>query len=102
MEWPAHLPANRPPCTPTSVGILRLAAQLDDVLRGRALSALHHVELDLVTLGQGLEALSRDRRVMNEAILLSTLRSDEAEALGIVEPLHGSSRTHYLLLMCVL
>src|SRR5688500_1877901 len=68
--------------------------QLRDVLCGRALLALHHVELDTLTLAQGLEALALDGRVMDEAVLLAALGRDEAEALRVVEPLHGAGRTH--------
>src|SRR5258708_7046598 len=60
--------------------------QLDDVLRRRALLALHDVELDPLTLGQALEALGLDRRMVDEAVLLTVLGRDEAEALGVVEP----------------
>ena len=35
---------------------------------------------------------------MHEAVLATILRRYEAEALLIIEPLHGTSRTHYLLL----
>src|SRR5437763_322852 len=72
----------------------RLAAELDDVLRSRALRALNHVELHGLALGEGLEAVTLDGGVMHEAILLAVRGGDEAEALGVVEPLHGAGRTH--------
>src|SRR5689334_17878104 len=72
----------------------RLAAELDDVLSGRALGALDHVELHGLALGEGLEAVTLDGGVMHEAILLAVRGGDEAEALGVVEPLHGAGRTH--------
>ena len=54
------------------------------------------VELDGRTLGEGLEALGLDGAVMDEAVLAAVLRRDEAEALLIVEPLHGSRSTHQM------
>src|SRR5690348_3838743 len=60
---------------------LRLARDLRHVLGGRTLLSLHDLELDEVTLGERLEAVPLDRRVMNETILLSILRRDEAKPL---------------------
>src|SRR5690348_4088447 len=68
--------------------------QLRHVLGCRAFLSLHDVELDALPLTEGLEAAAFDGRMMNEAILLSILRRDEAEALLIVEPLDGTGRTH--------
>jgi hypothetical protein len=51
-----------------------------------ALLPLNDVELDDVALGQALEALRLDRGVMDEAVLLTTVRRDESEALRVVEP----------------
>src|SRR5262249_5573076 len=65
-----------------------LTADADDVLRGGALLALHDLELDLFTLGEGLETLALDRGVVHEAILRAAIGGDETEALGLVEPLH--------------
>ena len=70
----------------------------DDVLRGGALLALHHIELDLLALGQRLESTGLNGRVMNEAVLLSVLSGEEPEALVVVEPLDGAFRTHNRLL----
>src|SRR4051812_43477045 len=72
----------------------RLAAELDDVLRSRALRALNHVELHGLALGEGLEAVSLNGGVVHEAILLAVRGGDEAKALRVVEPLHGAGRTH--------
>src|SRR5687768_12279625 len=72
----------------------RLAAELDDVLGGRALLALHDVALHALTLGERLEAAALDGRVVDEEILAAVLGRDEAEALGVVEPLDGAGRTH--------
>jgi hypothetical protein len=62
----------------------------NDVDRFGALLALARLELDLGTLGQRLEAVARDVRVMYEEILAAVLGGDEAVSLGIVEPLDGT------------
>src|SRR6266576_6034550 len=62
----------------------------NDVDRLGALLALARLELDLGTLGQRLEAVAGDVRVMHEEILAAVLGGDEAVSLGIVEPLDGS------------
>src|SRR5690242_16873620 len=62
-------------------------AELRHVFGGRALLALDDVELDTLAFGQGLEARPLNGRMMNEAVLLSVLGSDEAEPLAVVEPL---------------
>src|SRR5438552_4628545 len=54
-----------------------------------ALGASGHLELDPVTLGEALEALSLDGAEVHENVL-ATLLSDESEALRVVEPLHCS------------
>src|SRR5688500_14011154 len=72
------------------------SADLDDVLGGGALLALDDLELDPVAFLQRLEAVPLNRRIVNEAVLLAVLRRDEAEALRVVEPLHGTGRTHAL------
>src|SRR4051794_21536185 len=56
----------------------------------RALGALLGLELDVRALGQRLEAVATDRAEMNENVLPAVSRRDEPEALGVVEPLHGS------------
>src|SRR5690606_40350893 len=63
-----------------------LAVQARNVLSRRTLLALHDVELHRLTFGQRLEAAALDGRMMDEAILLSIGRRDEAETLRIVEP----------------
>src|SRR3546814_5736295 len=60
----------------------------------QALLALHDGEADLLAFRQALEALGPDRTEMDEDIL-AILAADESEALGIVEPLHGSGFTLY-------
>src|SRR5438105_392720 len=59
-----------------------------DVRRRRALLALRHVERDLLALFQRFEARALDRAVVGEQILAAAVGRDEAEALGVVEPLH--------------
>src|SRR5215208_125247 len=55
-----------------------------------ALVALLRLELDLRALIEGLEARAFDRAEMDEEVLASLVRRDEAEALVRVEPLDGS------------
>jgi len=62
----------------------------NDVDRLGALLALARLVLDLGTLGQRLEAVAGDVRVMHEEILAAVLGGDEPVSLGIVEPLDGS------------
>src|SRR5687768_2854584 len=68
-----------------------------DVRRGRTLLALRHVEGDLLAVLQRLEAGALDRAVMGEQILAAVIRRDESEALGVVEPLHGTCSHVYSL-----
>src|SRR5204863_345452 len=70
-----------------------------DVLRGGALLALNHLELHALAFGERLEALRLNGAVMHEAVLAAILGRDEAEALGVIEPLHGTGDTCHL---CVL
>src|SRR5262249_27439427 len=72
-----------------------LLRELDDVRRCGPLLALDDLVLHLVALGQGAESLALDRGLMDEAVLPSVLGGDEADALGVVEPFHGSGNTHY-------
>src|SRR5262249_55962403 len=77
---------------------------LGHVFGRRPLLPLHDVELDALTFGERLESIALDGRVMNEAVLLSILGRNEAEPLGIVEPLDRACRTHCptpLVLCCV-
>nr|ABZ06435.1 hypothetical protein ALOHA_HF4000009L19ctg2g10 [uncultured marine microorganism HF4000_009L19] len=73
-----------------------LAAELDDVLCGRALQPLDHVELHPLTLGEALEALALKRRVVHKNVLLPVVASQEPEPLAIVEPLDCSLVCHLL------
>ncbi|CAI07142.1 hypothetical protein ebA1872 [Aromatoleum aromaticum EbN1] len=61
-----------------------------DVRRLLALRTGGDVEADALAFGQGLETLSLDRGEMREKIVATAFRSDETEALGVVEPLYGT------------
>src|SRR5438034_365063 len=60
-----------------------------DVRGLQALVALHHVELDLLTLGQRLVAFPSNRREVDEDVL-AAFALDEAIALLVREPLDGA------------
>src|SRR5579862_2264997 len=62
--------------------------QLRHVLRGGALLSLNDVKLDLLAIGERLESVALDGRVMDEAILRAALGCDETKALRVVEPLY--------------
>src|ERR1044071_6360044 len=70
------------------------SAEADDVLGRGALGALHGVELDALALAERAEAAALDGAVMDEQVLAAVLGRDEPEALGVVEPLHGTGGTH--------
>ena len=63
--------------------------------RGRAFAGAHF-EGDLLAFLQRLVAVHLDRGVVGEQILAAVIRRDEAETLGVVEPLHGTcSHCHF-------
>src|SRR5213079_1636164 len=62
-------------------------SDLADVLRLQALRTLGDLEFDRIALGETAEALSLDRREVDEHIGTRLLR-DKAKALRVVEPLH--------------
>src|SRR4051794_27854645 len=64
--------------------------QRGDVDGLRALVAGLGVEGNLRALSQRLEAVGVDAGVVDEEVLAALVRGDEAEALVVVEPLHGS------------
>src|SRR5262245_29347568 len=70
-----------------------------DVRRRRALLSLDDVEFHALPLGEALEPRHVDRRVMDEHILRTVVRSDETEPLRVVEPLHLASDHRPLLLV---
>src|SRR4051794_12825449 len=73
---------------------LGTAVRLDqaDVHRLRSLVTDFLLVLHLGVLGQALEALAVDARVVHEKVAVALVGRDEAIALLIVEPLHGSGR----------
>src|SRR5690606_32306344 len=70
-----------------------------DLVRLQALLALDDLEGNLLAFLQRLEAGALDGTEMHEQVR-AALRGDEAEALGVVEPLDGTGLTirHVLLL----
>src|SRR5690606_31978083 len=92
---PARLSTNgRPDGRPLSGWPARFSAEPHDVLRRVALLPLDDVERHTLSLSKRLEPLHLDRGVVDEAVLRAVLGRDEAEALGIVEPLHCADGTH--------
>src|SRR5689334_17793533 len=71
---------------------------LAHILRGRPLLALDQIKLDRVALGERLEPIPLNGAVVDEAVLVTAVRCDETKPLGVIEPLHLSSRTHVPLL----
>src|SRR5436190_17111324 len=70
----------------------------DDALRLGALRPVDRLELHVRALGERLETLSDDRRVMDEHVLAPVSRGDEPIPLRVVEPLDGSGcHTKHLL-----
>src|SRR5690606_15324058 len=63
-----------------------------DLVGLQALLALHDDEGDLLAFLQRLEARALDRTEMHEQVG-TALRGDEAEALGVVEPLDSTGLT---------
>src|SRR6516164_3378413 len=61
-----------------------------DVLRLQALRSAAHFERHLLSLGEGAKPLGLDGGVVDEDVLASAVLGDEAKALRIVEPLHGT------------
>src|SRR4051812_28428110 len=61
-----------------------------DVRRVGALRADLGVVADLRAFGEGLEAIAGDAGVVHEQVLALVVGRDEAEALVVAEPLHGS------------
>ena len=65
----------------------------DDVAGLKSLGALFDSELNLLAFLQVLETLALNGREMDEHVV-TLLASDETEALGVVEPLHITLRSH--------
>src|SRR6266404_1969921 len=60
--------------------------------RLRTLGALGDLEFHLLAFREAAEALCLDRGVVDENVLATGVRRDEAESLRIVEPLHDPGR----------
>src|SRR5438093_4391367 len=71
---------------------------LADVRRLQPLRTAAHVELQRLALGKRLESVATDGREMHEYVLTAIRLGDEAEALRLVEPLHGAT-SHLKLLL---
>ena len=69
-----------------------------DVRGLQALLALGHVEGNLLTFSERTETVSLDFGEMSEQVFAAIVLGDEAEALGVVEPLYrsGSHEFYYL------
>jgi len=65
-----------------------------DVGSGWALGTLLDFIVDSLTLSQGLEAGSRNGAEMHKQIITTLFRSNESEALRLIEPLY-STCSHY-------
>src|SRR3954465_15422540 len=72
------------------------SGDFDDVFGLEPLRALHHVKADAVSLAQGPEPLGDDGGVVDEDVR-AALPHDEAIALGVVKPLHGTLLRNTLL-----
>src|SRR5437764_14862856 len=70
------------------------ARGLHHVLGGRALLALHEIELHGLPFSETLEAIALNRAVVHEAVFVPAVRSDKAKTFRVVEPLHFAGRTH--------
>ena len=73
-----------------------VTSERTDVLRQHALGALHQLEGDAAALLERPVAFRLDGREMGEHVRPSAFGLDEAEALGVVEPFHGTE-SHFLL-----
>src|SRR5918995_2634526 len=76
----------------SSLGTACDALDRADVHRLGALVARLFLVLDLRVLGERLEALPVDARVVDEEVTIAVVRRDESVALLVVEPLDGSGR----------
>src|SRR5690349_20476365 len=74
----------------------RSSAHRADVGGLRALLALRHLELHALRFGQGLEARALDLAEVGEQVLAAAVGRDEAEALALIEPLHGTGLSRHV------
>src|SRR5829696_7439053 len=78
-------------CTrPSSHFVASRVLRRRNVLRLHALTPLGRLVRHLGALVEGLEALTRDARVVHEEVLTTVVRGDEAVALLVTEPLYRS------------
>src|SRR5258708_23069761 len=77
-------------CRFHSCRIVRGSAHRLDLRCLLALGAFLHLELDLLVLLEGLEAGALDLGEMGKEVVAAAVGFDEAEAFGVVEPLHGA------------
>src|SRR5581483_10168822 len=63
----------------------------DDALGLGAFRPVDRIELHLCALGERLESVARDRRMVDEHVLATISRGNEPIPLRIVEPFHGSA-----------
>src|SRR3954466_12109668 len=76
---------------PEGAGRSELRSGEDANVRGlQALLALLHFEFDALVFGERLEAVALDVTEVGEEVGAARVLRDEAEALALVEPLHGS------------
>ena len=61
-----------------------------DVRRLLTLGASGDVEADALAFGQGLETRTLDRGEVGEEVVTTVFGCDEAEALGVIEPLNST------------
>ena len=96
----AYVAAPRIDCaqirTGRGFGLARLPDP-DDVFGRGTLRSVDHVELDLFPFGQCPEALALNGGEVDKAILAVVGSRNEAESLLVIKPLHGSLRTHVLI-----
>jgi len=77
-----------------SRGFLKIARILErlNLVGLQALGALGHDEANALTFLQGLETITHNRAEMHEKVF-TIGAADEAETLGVVEPLDGAGLT---------
>ena len=85
-RWRTEAPAERVGGAFLVLGMLNGA----DVLCGRTLRPLDDLELDPLPFAQALEPRAADRGVVYEDVFRPVVKTDEAESLRVVEPLHRS------------